>query len=139
LYDYAVAGEGQISLSEGAIVTIHNQDPDGWWNGTLNGNTGIFPGSYVELISDTSAPTSSGPIDNKPITPQNAAPSAADKQKLADLRRQCNEKRKLASTLKQEIATLRRKVDDNAGVQKQVADLKAILSQVNALVKGVRT
>ncbi len=28
------------------------QEEEGWWEGTLNGKTGMFPSNFVEIIED---------------------------------------------------------------------------------------
>ena len=54
LYDFSGLPEsGEITLSEGDIVTITNKHVgDGWWEGTASdGRAGLFPEAYVEVIS----------------------------------------------------------------------------------------
>ena len=51
IYDYAAAEEGEISFDPGDIIT--NVDPidEGWWQGTApNGEYGLFPATYVEMV-----------------------------------------------------------------------------------------
>ncbi|CCH43728.1 hypothetical protein BN7_3282 [Wickerhamomyces ciferrii] len=51
LYDYAAQAEGDLSFSAGSVITIvqRTQDSNGWWTGSVNGQTGVFPGNYVQL------------------------------------------------------------------------------------------
>lgn len=28
----------------------NEEDPDGWWSGTLNGKRGLFPHNFVKLV-----------------------------------------------------------------------------------------
>lgn len=51
LYDFqGNAEQNELSFSAGDEVTIIRQDiGDGWWEGEANGQSGLFPESYVEL------------------------------------------------------------------------------------------
>ncbi|GME90249.1 unnamed protein product [Ambrosiozyma monospora] len=51
LYDYAAQAQGDLSFTAGTVITIIQKTPDqnGWWTGTVNGVTGVFPGNYVQL------------------------------------------------------------------------------------------
>lgn len=49
LYDYAGENEGDLVFSEGDVITIlDDSDPDGWYQGELNGVTGYFPNNYIQ-------------------------------------------------------------------------------------------
>ncbi|TNM87552.1 hypothetical protein fugu_005773 [Takifugu bimaculatus] len=49
---YPPQSEAELELKEGDIVFVHRKREDGWFKGTLqrNGRTGLFPGSFVDLI-----------------------------------------------------------------------------------------
>ncbi|GMG28389.1 unnamed protein product [Ambrosiozyma monospora] len=51
LYDYAAQAQGDLSFTAGSVITIIQKTPDqnGWWTGSVNGVTGVFPGNYVQL------------------------------------------------------------------------------------------
>lgn len=49
LYAYAPQHPGDLELIVGTIVEVTKSE-SGWWEGKFNGNTGIFPANYVELI-----------------------------------------------------------------------------------------
>lgn len=51
LYDYAAQAAGDLSFKAGDRITIleRTADQNGWWTGSLNGATGVFPGNYVQL------------------------------------------------------------------------------------------
>lgn len=52
-FEYTAEAEDELSLSVGEIVEITSQDvSDGWWEGKLNGKTGVFPNNFVELLPD---------------------------------------------------------------------------------------
>lgn len=51
LYDYAAQAQGDLSFTAGAVIEIvqKTNDANGWWTGKFNGQTGVFPGNYVQL------------------------------------------------------------------------------------------
>ncbi|XP_064384617.1 sorting nexin-33-like [Halichondria panicea] len=68
LYDFDGDEEnGELTIKEGDDLTILNQDiGDGWWEGELaNGVTGLFPESYVELVSGGGGATMGGVEDEQ--------------------------------------------------------------------------
>nr|XP_046175004.1 abl interactor 2-like isoform X4 [Oncorhynchus gorbuscha] len=50
IYDYAADKEDELSFNEGAIIYVIKKNDDGWYEGTMSGTTGLFPGNYVESI-----------------------------------------------------------------------------------------
>ncbi|XP_042260521.1 abl interactor 1-like isoform X8 [Thunnus albacares] len=50
IYDYARDKEDELSFQEGAIIYVIKKNDDGWYEGVMNGTTGLFPGNYVESI-----------------------------------------------------------------------------------------
>ncbi|KAK7865510.1 hypothetical protein R5R35_003211 [Gryllus longicercus] len=64
LYDYEAGCEDELTFYEGQVIRIlskvpHNVD-DGWWEGEVDGRTGIFPSLVVEECRE----------DGEPFTPQ---------------------------------------------------------------------
>lgn len=50
LYDYTAQAQGDLTFPAGAVINIVEKgDANGWWTGTYNGQTGSFPGNYVQL------------------------------------------------------------------------------------------
>ncbi|CCD61521.1 SH3 domain-containing protein [Caenorhabditis elegans] len=47
LYDYDAAKEDELTLRENAIVYVLKKNDDDWYEGVLDGVTGLFPGNYV--------------------------------------------------------------------------------------------
>jgi hypothetical protein len=48
LYAYEAQGPQELSLEEGVILTVMRKEDDTWWCGQLmNGETGMFPATYV--------------------------------------------------------------------------------------------
>lgn len=52
LYDYQAADESEINFDPGDLITHIDQIDEGWWQGLgPDGNYGLFPANYVELIN----------------------------------------------------------------------------------------
>lgn len=51
LYDYNAQAQGDLTFTAGAVIEIVDKtsDANGWWTGRYNGQTGVFPGNYVQL------------------------------------------------------------------------------------------
>ncbi|XP_038862555.1 abl interactor 2-like, partial [Salvelinus namaycush] len=50
IYDYAADKEDELSFNEGCIIYVIKKNDDDWYEGTMNGTSGLFPGNYVESI-----------------------------------------------------------------------------------------
>lgn len=48
----SVAGEDEITFDPGDIIENIEKIDEGWWVGEINGQRGLFPANYVELIWD---------------------------------------------------------------------------------------
>jgi hypothetical protein len=57
LYDFP--GDDQVQIEEGIqilhlrkgeIVHVYEKDASGWWFGELNGNYGVFPGTFMKEL-----------------------------------------------------------------------------------------
>lgn len=61
LYDFSSENPGEISITENEVVTLYSeQDVEGWLEGTNSrGETGLFPASYVEILTNDSSDISS--------------------------------------------------------------------------------
>ncbi|KAK3362808.1 hypothetical protein B0T25DRAFT_444616 [Lasiosphaeria hispida] len=65
-YDYEKAEDNEVELREGEYVTNIEMVDDDWWMGTNSqGESGLFPSNYVELVDDetpgTEAPSHQPP------------------------------------------------------------------------------
>lgn len=51
-FPYAPQNDDELELVVGRIITIVDKElPDkGWWKGTVNGKTGVFPDNFVKLL-----------------------------------------------------------------------------------------
>ncbi|XP_067870120.1 abl interactor 1a isoform X12 [Heterodontus francisci] len=50
IYDYSKDKDDELSFLEGSIIYVIKKNDDGWYEGIINGITGLFPGNYVEPI-----------------------------------------------------------------------------------------
>ncbi|XP_048467582.1 abl interactor 1a isoform X11 [Rhincodon typus] len=50
IYDYSKDKDDELSFMEGSIIYVIKKNDDGWYEGVINGITGLFPGNYVEPI-----------------------------------------------------------------------------------------
>ncbi|KAH9425722.1 Abl interactor 2, partial [Dermatophagoides pteronyssinus] len=48
IYDYTADKDDELSFQENSLIYVIRKNEDGWWEGVLNGITGLFPGNYVE-------------------------------------------------------------------------------------------
>ncbi|XP_020279725.1 F-BAR and double SH3 domains protein 2 [Pseudomyrmex gracilis] len=74
LYDYDATCDEELSFLEGDIIKVVKKEPhdvdDGWWEGELRDQRGLFPSLIVEPCGPDGAPLT--PQDN--ITPPSSAP-----------------------------------------------------------------
>ena len=49
IYPYAKQHSGDLELTPGMIIELTKTE-GGWWEGSANGQTGIFPANYVERL-----------------------------------------------------------------------------------------
>ena len=47
LYDFEAVNAEELNIREGDRISVTRKDDSGWWEGTLNGQTGVFPANYV--------------------------------------------------------------------------------------------
>lgn len=59
LYDYQAEEGNELDLAEGEIVTDIDQIDDGWWSGTVDGRTGLFPGKLRSALAIGAVPDES--------------------------------------------------------------------------------
>ncbi|RWS25848.1 lysophosphatidic acid acyltransferase endophilin-like protein [Leptotrombidium deliense] len=50
LYDFDAENPKELAFKEGDIITLNQKLDDNWFEGTLNGKTGMFPISYVQIL-----------------------------------------------------------------------------------------
>ncbi|XP_067137329.1 SH3 domain-containing kinase-binding protein 1-like [Centruroides vittatus] len=52
IYPYEAQNDDELTLKKGDIITIITKEVEdkGWWKGELNGQIGVFPDNFVELV-----------------------------------------------------------------------------------------
>ncbi|KAM8931796.1 intersectin-2 isoform 4-T5 [Lycaon pictus] len=53
MYDYAANNEDELNFSKGQLINVLNKDDPDWWQGEINGLTGLFPSNYVKMTTDS--------------------------------------------------------------------------------------
>ena len=51
LYAYTAQNEDELTFEKDAIITVLSRDNPDWWQGEVNGQTGLFPSNYVTPMS----------------------------------------------------------------------------------------
>lgn len=53
MYDYIANNEDELSFSKGQLINVLNKDDVDWWQGEINGTSGLFPSNYVKMTTDS--------------------------------------------------------------------------------------
>lgn len=48
IYDYTANRDDELSFQENSVIYVVKKNDDGWYEGVMEGITGLFPGNYVE-------------------------------------------------------------------------------------------
>lgn len=81
IYDYEKAEDNEVELREGDHVTDIDMVDEDWWMGTNSqGERGLFPANYVELVEADDEAGAAPPLPSHPSAPQEAAAPAAAPQ-----------------------------------------------------------
>lgn len=77
-YDYEKAEDNEVELREGEHVTDIDMVDEDWWMGTNSqGERGLFPANYVELVEDDDdAGAAAPPLPSHPAAAQEPEPVA---------------------------------------------------------------
>ena len=51
-FDFEGEGQGDLAFEDGDVIQLLSHCGDDWLKGELNGNVGMFPASFVEIIED---------------------------------------------------------------------------------------
>ena len=55
LYDYTKDKSDELTFFENSVIYVIKKNEDGWYEGVLDGETGLFPCNYVEPCRDHSS------------------------------------------------------------------------------------
>lgn len=50
IYDFQAENPQELEFKEGDIIELKKKLDDNWFEGVVNGKTGIFPISYVRVL-----------------------------------------------------------------------------------------
>lgn len=53
LFDYQPVNEDELELKVGDTIDIIEEVEEGWWSGSLNGKSGLFPSNFVKEVDAT--------------------------------------------------------------------------------------
>ncbi|KAM6463792.1 CD2-associated protein isoform 4-T4 [Liasis olivaceus] len=53
LFEYTPQNEDELELKVGDIIDMNEEVEEGWWSGTLNGKSGLFPSNFVKELEIT--------------------------------------------------------------------------------------
>ncbi|XP_038606944.1 intersectin-2 isoform X2 [Tachyglossus aculeatus] len=53
MYDYMANNEDELNFPKGQLINVLNKDDPDWWQGEINGVTGLFPSNYVKMTTDS--------------------------------------------------------------------------------------
>ncbi|NXA83142.1 SH3K1 protein, partial [Thryothorus ludovicianus] len=52
-FSYLPQNEDELELKVGDIIEVVGEVEEGWWEGILNGKTGMFPSNFIKELSDS--------------------------------------------------------------------------------------
>ncbi|XP_032082483.1 SH3 domain-containing kinase-binding protein 1 isoform X2 [Thamnophis elegans] len=52
-FSYMPQNEDELELKVGDIIDVVGEVEEGWWEGVLNGKTGMFPSNFIKELSDS--------------------------------------------------------------------------------------
>ncbi|KAG5846544.1 hypothetical protein ANANG_G00116130 [Anguilla anguilla] len=50
LFEYLPQNEDELELKAGDVIDINEEVEEGWWSGTMNGKSGLFPSNFVKEL-----------------------------------------------------------------------------------------
>ncbi|XP_076444847.1 SH3 domain-containing kinase-binding protein 1-like isoform X2 [Babylonia areolata] len=52
MFDYKAENEDELDLTVGQILDFIREVEEGWWEGSLDGKSGVFPSNFVEMMEE---------------------------------------------------------------------------------------
>ncbi|KAK2859701.1 hypothetical protein Q5P01_004321 [Channa striata] len=76
-FSYVPQHEDELELKIGDIIEIVAEVEEGWWEGTLNGKTGMFPSNFTkEILSESDAPSVDTPTSQDELRRNKESPGS---------------------------------------------------------------
>ncbi|XP_064196339.1 CD2-associated protein-like isoform X2 [Anguilla rostrata] len=77
LFEYLPQNEDELELKAGDVIDINEEVEEGWWSGTMNGKSGLFPSNFVkeldasedDEVADAADEAEGGGKDGAPTSP----------------------------------------------------------------------
>ncbi|XP_071115073.1 SH3 domain-containing kinase-binding protein 1-like isoform X6 [Haliotis cracherodii] len=66
MFDYTPENEDELQLKEGEIIDFIREVEDGWWEGSNNGPSGVFPSNFVEMCEEQPEDAGQPDVPDKP-------------------------------------------------------------------------
>ncbi|XP_048258424.1 SH3 domain-containing kinase-binding protein 1-like isoform X4 [Haliotis rufescens] len=66
MFDYTPENEDELLLKEGEIIDFIREVEDGWWEGSNNGPSGVFPSNFVEMCEEQPEDAGQPDVPDKP-------------------------------------------------------------------------
>ncbi|XP_793803.2 SH3 domain-containing protein 19 isoform X1 [Strongylocentrotus purpuratus] len=66
-FEYTGSSADDLTFSEGAIIKLTGRVGDEWYNGELNGQSGIFPAAFIDVIEDLPAAVRASPTTGNEV------------------------------------------------------------------------
>ncbi|KAM5163825.1 intersectin-2 isoform 1-T2 [Mantella aurantiaca] len=52
MYEYIANNEDELNFGKGQLINVISKDDADWWQGEINGVTGLFPSNYVKMTTE---------------------------------------------------------------------------------------
>ncbi|XP_039473726.1 SH3 domain-containing kinase-binding protein 1 isoform X2 [Oreochromis aureus] len=76
-FSYVPQHEDELELKIGDVIEIISEVEEGWWEGVLNGKTGMFPSNFTkEILTDSETPSLDSQEENRSGRTNKDSPSS---------------------------------------------------------------
>ncbi|XP_067240245.1 CD2-associated protein isoform X3 [Chanodichthys erythropterus] len=76
LFEYVPQNEDELELKIGDIIDITEEVEEGWWSGSMNGKSGLFPSNFVKEVDSTEDTETSDVTDEPDNTDGVSSPTS---------------------------------------------------------------
>uniref|UniRef100_H2MGE4 SH3-domain kinase binding protein 1 n=1 Tax=Oryzias latipes TaxID=8090 RepID=H2MGE4_ORYLA len=78
-FSYAPQHEDELELRVGDVIEIITEVEEGWWEGVLNGKTGMFPSNFTrEIAAESDMPLADTPTSHDELRSQTSETTSKD-------------------------------------------------------------